>query len=35
MDKKRIYRTNPEVTDSTMWADSTKVWDWNTKKCHW
>jgi hypothetical protein len=35
MDKKRIYRTNPNVTDSTLWADSTKTWDWNTDKCHW
>jgi len=35
IDKKRIYVTNPRVTDSTLWADSTKKYDWNTRKCRW
>jgi hypothetical protein len=35
IDKKRIYKTNPAVTDSTQWKASTKNYDWNTKKCRW
>lgn len=35
IDKKRIYRTNPNVTDPNKWADSTKKYDWNTRKCRW
>lgn len=35
IDKKRVYVTNPNITDSTMWADSTKKYDWNTRKCRW
>ena len=35
IDKKRVYVTNPLVTDSTKWADSTKKYDWNTRKCRW
>jgi hypothetical protein len=35
IDKKRIYKTNPTVVDSTKWRDSTKTWDWNTAACKW
>jgi hypothetical protein len=35
IDKKRIYVTNPRIIDSTVWADSTKKYDWNTRKCRW
>jgi hypothetical protein len=35
IDKKRIYVTNPKVTNSALWADSTKKYDWNTRKCRW
>lgn len=35
IDRKRIYVTNPQVTDSDKWADSTKRYDWNTRKCKW
>lgn len=33
IDRKRLYLNNPSVTDSSLWADSTKRFDWNTKKC--
>jgi hypothetical protein len=35
IDRKRLYKSNPNVTDSTKWADSTKRYDWNTKACKW
>lgn len=35
IDKKRIYVTDPSVTDKTKWANSTKRYDWNTRKCKW
>lgn len=35
IDKKRVYKTNHLVSDSTKWRDSTKVWDWNTASCKW
>ena len=35
IDKKRVYKTNPSVADPTKWADSSKVWDWNTAACKW
>jgi hypothetical protein len=34
-DKKRVYVTDPSVTDSTGWRTSTKRYDWNTGKCRW
>ncbi|MBC7789634.1 MAG: hypothetical protein H7Z74_06795 [Anaerolineae bacterium] len=35
IDKKRIYVTNPLVSDSTQWRNSTKRFDWNTRRCKW
>lgn len=35
IDKKRIYVTNPLVSDSTQWRASTKRFDWNTRRCKW
>lgn len=35
IDKKRIYKTDHTIVDSTKWKLSTKVWDWNTATCKW
>jgi hypothetical protein len=35
IDRKRIYVSDPSVTDSTRWGSSTRRYDWNTGKCKW